>query len=139
MIGSLPSSEEKSFCIILIDRFTQWPEAIPVLAIQKLAHLLRLKRKGTTVYNPASNEFVERWHRSLKTAITCHGHMPNTWRTRALPTVLLGLHSINREEFKCTPAECVYRTNVLSPNSTCSSEFVKELKQHFADLKPVPA
>ncbi|GFS69967.1 retrovirus-related Pol polyprotein from transposon 17.6 [Nephila pilipes] len=67
------------------------------------------------VYNPACNGFVERWHRTMKTAITCHSNMPNTQWTRELPTVLLGLRSIYSEEFKGTPAKCIYGTNIRLP------------------------
>ncbi|GFT53702.1 transposon Tf2-9 polyprotein, partial [Nephila pilipes] len=102
----------------------------------ELSHLLGIERKSTTAYIPACNGFVERWHHTLKIEITCHANMPNTQWTRVLPTVLLGLRSIYREEFKSIPEEYVYGANIrlpgdfldTSPNSTCSSEFVKELK-----------
>ncbi|GFT10969.1 putative retrotransposable element [Nephila pilipes] len=71
--------------------------------ITELAHLLGIKRKRTMAYNPVCNGFVERWH-----AINCHANMPNTQWTQVLLMVLPGLCSIYREEFKGTPAECVY-------------------------------
>lgn len=38
-----------------------------------LASLVGTERYRTTAYHPESNGIIERWHRSLKTALTCHG------------------------------------------------------------------
>ena len=93
----------------MIDRFTCWPEAIPLQdyttntvakmffthwvarfealrlittdqgsqfeaqLFDTLTKLIGSKRCRTTAYHPESNGIIERWHRSLKTALMCHG------------------------------------------------------------------
>ncbi|GFT91529.1 integrase catalytic domain-containing protein [Nephila pilipes] len=108
IVSPLPSSEEKWYCVTLIHRFMQWPEAFPVPDIQavtvasavyigwnscfgmpsvvitdqgsqfesnlftKPAHVLGIKWKRTRANNPVCNGFVDSWHLTLKTVITCH-------------------------------------------------------------------
>ncbi|XP_011054160.1 PREDICTED: uncharacterized protein LOC105145940 [Acromyrmex echinatior] len=105
----------------MIDRFTRWPEAIPLQdctantvakmffthwvarfgaprlittdqgsqfeaqLFDTLTKLIGSKRCRTTAYHPESNGIIERWHRSLKTALMCHGE---TQWTDTLPIKL---------------------------------------------------
>lgn len=59
----------------------------------------------TTAYHPAANGLVERLHRQLKAAITCH---TSTRWTEALPLVLLGIRSAWKEDLQASSAELVY-------------------------------
>lgn len=110
----------------------------------ELSHLLGFQRKRTTSYHPQSNGMIERWHRSLKTAIMCHDR--SDW-TEILPTVLLGLRSTIKEDLGFSPAELVYGTNVRIPGEFLETgkgnipqtDFVLKLRDHFAELKPEPA
>jgi len=108
IIGPLPISENQRYCVTLIDRYTRWPEAIPVPDITaatvafavynswisrfgvpesivtdqgtqfesqlftELSQLLGFQRLRTTSYNPKCNGMLERWHRTVKSAIMCH-------------------------------------------------------------------
>lgn len=110
--------------------------------MQSLVKLLGCKRIRTTAYHPASNGMIERWHRSLKAALMCHGN--EAW-THTLPTVLLGLRtSIRKSGF--SPAEYVYGTNLQIPgefifpsNDNEKYEFcVKKYKEHMNALRPAP-
>ncbi|XP_011059853.1 PREDICTED: uncharacterized protein LOC105149263 [Acromyrmex echinatior] len=63
------------------------------------------KRCRKTAYHPESNGIIERWHRSLKTALMCHGE---TQWTDTLPVVLLGLRTCLKEDLGASVAELVY-------------------------------
>ena len=55
-----------------------------------LLQLIGCNRKQTTAYHAVSNGMIDRWHRSLKTAIMCHSH--REW-SRSLCSVLIGLQT----------------------------------------------
>lgn len=132
----------------MIDRFSRWPEAVPLVdatvdsvvtalysawicrfgapttittdrgaqfesqIFQSLTNLIGCKRIRTTAYHSASNGLVERWHRSLKSAIMCHN--TEDW-VAILPAVLLGLRCSFKEDIKATAAEMLYGVPVRLP------------------------
>lgn len=55
-----------------------------------LLALTGCQRVRTTTYHPAANGLIERWHRSLKAAIMCHG--TREW-TKVLSVTLLYLRT----------------------------------------------
>lgn len=56
--------------IITTDQGRQFESAV----FQALTKYLGANKTRTSAYHPASNGLVERWHRSLKAAITCKDH-----------------------------------------------------------------
>lgn len=112
---------------------------------RELGKLIGFKRNRTTTYHPQSNGFLERWHRTLKTAIMCKNNLQ--W-SKVLPIVLLGLRTTLREEFKVTPAEMVYGGTLRLPSSFLQPpvntnqsipELVANLKDSFNQIRPVHA
>ncbi|XP_032689158.1 uncharacterized protein LOC116852685 [Odontomachus brunneus] len=75
--------------MITTDRGTQFESRL----FQVLSNMIGAKRIHTA-YHPASNGMMERWYRTLKTVLTCHGS--SNW-IEVLPTVLLGLRTCERE------------------------------------------
>ncbi|KAK9885262.1 hypothetical protein WA026_010760 [Henosepilachna vigintioctopunctata] len=175
----MPLSEGYRYCLTMIDRFSRWPEAIPLrdqeaptvarvfydhwisrfgvpLRIttdqgrQFESHLFKHLSKvigstliHTTAYHPAANGLVERFHRQLKASLRCH----QTRWTESLPTVLLGIRMSWKEDLDATVAEMVYGQPIrlpgefLAPKSPevkddGSSQFVKELRNHFQEFRP---
>jgi hypothetical protein len=110
-----------------------------------LAKKMGISKIRTTAYHPQSNGLVERWHRTLKTALMCRGNTDN-WVTE-LPAVLLGLRSSLRDDTQISAAELVYgevlrlpgdffqpSTQDISENET----FLQDLRQKISHLCAVP-
>lgn len=108
---------------------------------QNLLQCLGIRHLRTTPYHPQTNGLIERWHRSLKSAILCHSL--GDWTT-FLPLILLGLRSAYKPDIGTSPAELVYGTTLRLPSeffidsSSPSNEVetVIQLRRIMRDLRP---
>ena len=88
-----------------MDRGTQFES----LFFDALVKLIGSRKIRTTAYHPCANGMIERWYRSLKSAIKCHE--TQGW-TEILPMVLLGLRTSFKEDIQASAAELVFGTTV---------------------------
>lgn len=110
---------------------------------EELTRLLGIKLIHTTPYHPQSNGMVERFHRTLKTALRC---CTQSW-IDALPTVLLGLRTAFKEDLQASASEMLFGTTLRIPgefftSTTTQMDFtthVRSLRQLFRSIRPVPA
>jgi transposase InsO family protein len=79
---------------------------------QVLLSSFGIQHARTSPYHPQSNGMVERFHRTLKAALTAH-ESPH-WSTK-LPVVLLALRNTVKPDIGQTPAELVYGTTLRLP------------------------
>ncbi|BHF59912.1 hypothetical protein SprV_0100287300 [Sparganum proliferum] len=133
VVGSLPLSNGCSYLLTCVDRFTRWPEAIPLpdiaaptvvkaflsrwVAIFGVPSTITTDRGCTrirkTAYHPAANRMVERFHRQLKASLHAAAD-PENW-TDHLPLVLLGIRSALKPDLDCSAAELVFVATVRLP------------------------
>lgn len=113
---------------------------------RRLLQCCATERTRTTSYHPCANGMVERFHRQLKAALTCHG---GSW-LEALPLVLLGVRTALKDDLKSSSAELLYGESLRLPGefvttsraSKCvedPSDFVANFRQRMSKLRPVPA
>jgi hypothetical protein len=80
----------------------------------QLCEMLNISHKQITAYHLKLNGAVERLHRRLKDALRTRATAA-TW-SEELPFVLLGLGAQPREDTGLSPAEAVFRAQIVLPN-----------------------
>lgn len=121
--------------IITTDQGRQFESAL----FRDLTNILGAQRTRTTAYNPKANGMIERTHRVIKAAIKCRS---SNW-VDELPTILLGMRAVVKEDLGATVSELVYGETIRLPGEffeTCkqqpASEFVLDLRRHFESMRP---
>ena len=177
LVGPLPSSQGYTYLLTIVDRFTRWPEAVPLKDISAvtcaralighwisrfglpttvtsdrgaqftsgiwaaLVKLLGISHSRTTAFHPQSNGMIERFHRSLKSALRARLAGPN-W-VDELPWVLLGVRTAPKEDLAASSAELVYGAPLTVPGdflaTPSSSLDLPALRDKVGALVPVPA
>lgn len=111
-----------------------------------LMKLLGVQRLRTTSYHPMSNGLIERWHRTLKVALTARLMDNESW-LEELPTVLLGLRTASRTDNEVSAAEMTYGQVIRLPgdfytNSPITTldqySYVEKLRETIKNIKPIP-
>lgn len=174
IIGPLSPSSNYRYCLTVIDRFTRLVTAdastvaqnlyqnwiarfgVPQIVVtdqgrqfestlfRDLSKLLGFNRHRTSPYHPQSNGCIERWHRTLKTAImSCD---TQNWHL-VLPLILLSFRNTPIQQNSLSPAEMVYGEKLRSPSELVTSNqftqnpsyLISELQNFLWNLKPPPA
>lgn len=107
---------------------------------REFSKLLGIRVTHTTPYHPQANGQIERWHRTLKSAIMCH-YNPR-W-SDVLPLVMLSLRSSINHNVKVSPAGSVYGMELTLPGeffadfkmTSINSECVKQLKDDMGSVR----
>jgi cleavage and polyadenylation specificity factor subunit 1 len=138
LLGPLPTSAGYTYCLIVVDCFTHWPEAIPITAETVAGYPASVARRSepptrdvSLSHNPStpwpkvwnsafpdnrppssSKRLVERFHRTLKAAIMFH---PDQQWTEALPLILFGIWTLFKADLQESVAELVYSEPLRIP------------------------
>lgn len=103
----------------------------------KLLQTMGIQKTRTTAYHPQSNGVVERFHRTLKTALKTRLSQHIKWIDE-LPTVLLGLRASPRADTSLSAAQLTYGHNIRLPcdfftstsnNQEINHDFVTQLQE----------
>lgn len=104
-----------------------------------LTNLIGCERIRTSAYHPASNSILERWHRTLKSAIMCHSNA--NW-IEILPTILLGLRTYCKEDLNASPAKMLYGSTLRIPGEFFIEDlpfnpeiFLEKHRLHMKEVK----
>lgn len=180
IVGPLPPSGEFKYILTMIDRFSRWPEAVPMTnqtaetvaktfiehwiarygcpkrvsvdrgrqfeshLFEQLSSAIGCQHIRTTSYHPQANGIIERWHRTMKTAIMCQ--QTTSW-ANTLPTVLLGLRTTHKYDINASPAEMLYGQSLrlpgelfdevkTAPKQNNESDFVTNFRKTMHQIKP---
>uniref|UniRef100_A0A2H1X147 SFRICE_030921 n=1 Tax=Spodoptera frugiperda TaxID=7108 RepID=A0A2H1X147_SPOFR len=126
---------------IVTDRGRQFESAL----FKCLSGIAGFQHCRTTAYHPACNGLVERFHRQLKAAITCHANV--SW-VESLPLVLLGVRSAFKEDAQASAAELVYGQPLRLPGeffdpqadeTIDTTDYLSRLRSLVRQLRPSPA
>jgi cleavage and polyadenylation specificity factor subunit 1 len=106
-----------------------------------MAKLCGIQLSRPTAHNPTARGLVERFHRTLKAIIMCHGDQE--W-TEALPLVLLGICAAFKADLQASVAALVYGGPLRIPGELLTPTEdpvnpITQLRQHMNHLRPVPA
>lgn len=108
----------------------------------ELCKLLGTELIQTTAYNPKANGALERWHRVLKSGLKCRG---KNW-IKELPTVLLGLRAVPRDDTGISCGEMTFGRTLKLPGEfwipsskmVDKTVFVQNLRDSFSRIRPAP-
>lgn len=125
---------------ITTDRGVQFEAAL----FKELLELLGTEHVKTVPYNPRANGLIERFHRTIKTALMTK---KGDWLDN-LPLILLSLRTTYSEDLHSSPAELVYGTELTIPGDLITdvphtptlppNEVVTQLKSAMKNIRPVP-
>ena len=90
---------------------------------QAFVKFIGCNKQRSTPYHPQSNGMIERWYRTLKTALICS---PKPW-TEILSTVLLVLRTSLKDDIQASPAEMSYGTTLCVPGIFVDADFAADL------------
>lgn len=108
-------------------------------ALMKKCGITRIR---TTAFHPQANGQVERWHRTLKSALMARCARTN-WSDE-LSTVLLGLRTALRQDQEVSPALMTYGSTLRVPSdffvptqpNIDDAEFVRQLTETMSTFAP---
>ncbi|KAK3752626.1 hypothetical protein RRG08_008769 [Elysia crispata] len=110
----------------------------------EIAARLGVKLHHTSAYHPQANGMIERFHRTLKTALKARLTGPN-W-VEELPWVLLGLRTTPKEDLGYSSAELVYGEPLTIPGELVPPKSAKSMDDLLLNFRlniplyaPLPA
>ncbi|XP_055308134.1 uncharacterized protein LOC129572210 [Sitodiplosis mosellana] len=110
----------------------------------ELARIIGAKHLRSSPRHPQANGMIERFHRTMKSAIKCQNN--ERW-TETLPMIMLALRCVFKDDIQATPSEMVYGETLKLPcdffetinDDSFGTEFVQQLRELIRKIQPVPA
>ena len=146
-VGPLPkTSKGNQFMLTLMCRSTRYPKAVPLRTIttgqgsnftanifKQIVSTMGIKQHLSSVYHPASQGALERWHQTMKSMLTKYCIETEKDWDKDLPLVLYAIRSTRQESLGYSSNEMLFGRDVRGPLKLSQGSWIDEETEELCE------